>query len=141
MRRPARDHAGPPGLLIGVGGLGQCTLALLRLLAGAPVVRRPLRGEAGDRRARMGAARVLGDRQDDLLERVLDLTDGHGVSAAFDVVGADATLDLAVRSTRPLGRIVQLGLARRHGAPEGARARFGRASRVSLWGSIKGCAR
>ncbi|MBX3471374.1 MAG: NAD(P)-dependent alcohol dehydrogenase [Planctomycetes bacterium] len=129
------DH---PVLLIGVGGLGQYALALLRLLAGAQVIAVDLSEEKRAIAARMGATHVLDGGQDDLLERVLDLTDGHGVSAAFDVVGADATLDLAVRSTRPLGRIVQLGLAggtARLKALDSARfeARF----EVSLWGSIK----
>jgi propanol-preferring alcohol dehydrogenase len=36
---------------------------------------------------------------------------GVGVSAAFDFVGADGRLELAMASTRPAGRVVQVGLA------------------------------
>ena len=36
----------------------------------------------------------------------------HGVSAALDFVGMDATLELAVRSRRSLGKVTHVGLAR-----------------------------
>jgi propanol-preferring alcohol dehydrogenase len=36
---------------------------------------------------------------------------GVSVSAAFDFVGAEGTLELAMASMRPAGRVVQVGLA------------------------------
>ena len=54
---------------------------------------------------------MLDGREPGLADRVKALTDGVGVSATFDFVGSDATLELAVRSTRSLGKVSQIGLA------------------------------
>jgi propanol-preferring alcohol dehydrogenase len=63
---------------------------------------------------------------------------GHGVCAAFDFVGTDATLDLAIRSTRTLGKVSQVGLA---GGTARLKvldtSRFEVLFEATLWGSIK----
>jgi alcohol dehydrogenase, propanol-preferring len=66
------------------------------------------------------------------------LTHGHGVTAAFDSVGFDATLSLAIGATRALGKVTQVGLA-------GGAARlkvldnsaFEVTFEATLWGTIK----
>jgi len=60
------------------------------------------------------------------------------VSAAFDFVGTDAMLDLAVRSTRSLGKVSHVGLA---GGTAKLKpldnSRFEVLYEATLWGSIK----
>jgi D-arabinose 1-dehydrogenase-like Zn-dependent alcohol dehydrogenase len=74
----------------------------------------------------------------DIQARISDLTGGRGVGASFDFVGSDATLALAVSSTRALGKVSQIGLA-------GGAARlkvlentkFEVQFEATLWGTIK----
>ena len=44
-------------------------------------------------------------------QKILEIARGVGVSAAFDFVGADSTVALAMPSTQPAARVVQVGLA------------------------------
>jgi len=85
-----------------------------------------------------GAAHTFDGKEPDIVERIKDLTHGHGVSAAFDFVGADATLDLAIRSTRALGKVSHIGLAGGFARmkPLG-NIRFEVLCEATLWGSIK----
>jgi propanol-preferring alcohol dehydrogenase len=69
---------------------------------------------------------------------IKELTGGHGVTAAFDFVGSDSSLALAIGATRSLGKVTQVGLA-------GGTARlkvlenspFEVLFEATLWGTIK----
>jgi D-arabinose 1-dehydrogenase-like Zn-dependent alcohol dehydrogenase len=91
------------------------------------------------RRAReLGADVALNASAADIAAHIRELTHGHGVAAAFDFVGSDATLSLAIGSTRALGKVTQVGLA-------GGAARlkvldnsaFEVTFEATLWGTIK----
>src|SRR5215510_10467916 len=45
----------------------------------------------------------------DVVERVLELTDGRGVDTAIEALGADATFQVAVKITKPGGTISNIG--------------------------------
>jgi propanol-preferring alcohol dehydrogenase len=127
-----------PALLVGLGGLGQYGLKLLRLLAGSPVI-------AVDRDARkralahqLGAAHVLDAQDPKLAEAIRDLTKGRGVCASFDFVGTEETLALCVGATRSLGKVSQVGLA---GGTARLKvlenSRFEVQFEATLWGTVK----
>jgi propanol-preferring alcohol dehydrogenase len=125
-----------PVLVIGLGGLGQYGVKLLRLLTASPVIAVDLAPAKLDLARAYGAALAFDAREPELAQRILAAGAGLGVSAAFDFVGTDATLDLAARVTRPLGRVVQIGLA--GGAARLQvldNVRFEVAFEVSLWGN------
>ena len=86
-------------LVIWLGGLGQYGLKLLQLLSGCPIVVVDVSEQKLQLAREMGATHTLNGKEPDIVERIRDLTHGHGVSAAFDFVGTDGTLDLAIRST------------------------------------------
>jgi propanol-preferring alcohol dehydrogenase len=125
-------------LLIGVGGLGQYGLKLLRLLTGCPIIAVDVSEEKLNQARALGADVALNARAADIAEHIKELTHGHGVAAAFDFVGSDATLSLAIGSTRALGKVTQIGLA-------GGAARlkvlensaFEVQFEATLWGTIK----
>ena len=125
-----------PVLVIGLGGLGQYGVKLLRLLTASPVIAVDLVPAKLDLARAYGAAFTFDSRDPELASRIVAAGAGFGVSAAFDFVGSDATLDLAARVTRPLGRVVQIGLA---GGTARLKAlenvRFEVAFEVSLWGN------
>jgi propanol-preferring alcohol dehydrogenase len=125
-------------LVIGLGGLGQYGVKLLTILSGCPIIVVDV-SDAKMRLAReMGAAHVIDGKRQDAAAEIRDLTHGRGVSASFDFVGSDATLDLAVRSTRSLGKVTQIGLA---GGSARLKpldtSRFEVQYEATLWGTIK----
>jgi propanol-preferring alcohol dehydrogenase len=125
-------------LLIGLGGLGQYGLKLLRLLAGCPVIVVDTAEDKLRLAHELGAAHALDGKDPGLAAKIRDLTLGHGVGAAFDFVGTDATLALAVRATRSLGKVSQVGLA---GGTARMKVldntRFEVLFEATLWGTIK----
>jgi propanol-preferring alcohol dehydrogenase len=125
-------------LVIGLGGLGQYGLKLLRLLSGCPVIAVDVSDQKLALARGLGAEVVLNGRDPQLAACLKELTHGHGVAAAFDFVGSDATLALAIGATRALGKVTQVGLA-------GGSARlkvlessaFEVTFEATLWGTIK----
>jgi len=125
-------------LVIGLGGLGQYGLKLLRLLGGCRVIAVDVAPDKRETARALGADSVLDGRDPELLKKVLDLTRGLGVGAALDFVGSDATLATAIGATRTHGKVVQVGLAggtARMKALESVR--FEASFEVSLWGTVQ----
>ncbi len=100
-----------PVLVIGCGALGQFGVKILRLLTGSEIIAVDLDNGKLATAAEAGATHTISARDPDVSRKILDIARGTGVSAAFDFVGADSTLDLALTSTRSAGRVVQVGLA------------------------------
>jgi alcohol dehydrogenase, propanol-preferring len=125
-------------LLIGVGGLGQYGLKLLRLLTGCPIIAVDVSEEKVREARELGADVALNGGAADIAAQVKAQAGGRGVAAALDFVGSDATLALAIASTRALGKVTQVGLA-------GGTARlkvlentaFEVQFEATLWGTIK----
>ncbi|GAA1383273.1 NAD(P)-dependent alcohol dehydrogenase [Kitasatospora putterlickiae] len=56
-----------------------------------------------------GADAIVDFTKEDVVERVLELTDGQGVDTAVEALGADATFQTCVRITKPGGTISNTG--------------------------------
>ncbi|HEY7441932.1 MAG TPA: NAD(P)-dependent alcohol dehydrogenase [Vicinamibacterales bacterium] len=100
-----------PVLVIGCGALGQFGVKILRLLSGAEIIAIDLDDQKLATAREFGATHTINARDLEVQRRILDIARGVGVSAVFDFVGADSTLALALATTRPAGRVVQVGLA------------------------------
>ena len=127
-----------PALLIGLGGLGQYGLKLLRLLAGCPVIVVDVSADKLRLARELGASHAIDGKDANVATQIQDLTGGRGVNAAFDFVGSDATLALAVAATRSLGKVSQIGLAggtARMKVLENTR--FEVQFEATLWGTVK----
>jgi D-arabinose 1-dehydrogenase-like Zn-dependent alcohol dehydrogenase len=111
---------------------------LIRLLAGCPIIAVDVSPAKLALARELGATQVLDGRDADLATQIRDLTHGHGVSASFDFVGSEATLALAIATTRSLGKVSQIGLA--GGAARMKvldNTRFEVLFEATLWGTIK----
>ena len=91
------------------GGVGLIACQWAKAL-GATVI-----GTAGSaEKARLakehGCDHVILYREEDVVERVRDLTDGEGVAVVYDSVGRD-TFDASLDCLRPLGMLVSFGNA------------------------------
>jgi alcohol dehydrogenase, propanol-preferring len=125
-------------LVIGLGGLGQYGVKLLRVLSGCPIIVVDVAASKLQLAREMGADHVIDGSNPDPAAEIRELTKGQGVNASFDFVGTDSTLDLAVRSTRSLGKVSQIGLAGGSARMKPLdNSRFEVQFEATLWGTIK----
>jgi propanol-preferring alcohol dehydrogenase len=107
----ARDRLvpGSAAVVIGIGGLGQMAVQLLKATTGARIVALDLDDHKLEIARRAGADLVV--RSDaaavDAIRREL----GGGADVVLDVVGSDATLGLGAKLLRAEGHLVIIGLA------------------------------
>jgi propanol-preferring alcohol dehydrogenase len=129
------DH---PVLVIGAGGLGQYGVKLLRLFSGAQIIVVDTSADKRSTALALGASHALDAKDSQVVKAILDLSRGAGVSAAFDFVGSETSLQTAIAATRSLGRVYQVGLAggtARMKVLENARFEVG--FEATLWGTVK----
>jgi len=109
----AVEHAaGRPLLVIGAGGVGLAAVMGAVLVGADPVVVVDVDPAKLELATAVGASAVLDARDGDVVERVLDLTDGVGVPWAIDAVGSPDTMRQGVSALAPEGTLVAVGLSR-----------------------------
>jgi propanol-preferring alcohol dehydrogenase len=111
VRRVQPHLAGPAtAVVVGVGGLGQYAIQLLRELTGAVTVAVDVVPERLERARELGAVAGV-PAGSDAAQALADLTHGEGAQAVLDFVGTDESLALAARAVGRRGVIALLGLA------------------------------
>jgi propanol-preferring alcohol dehydrogenase len=100
---------GSSAVVIGVGGLGQMAVQLLRVLSPARVIAVDTSEQKLARARELGAEATV--RADDkAVEHVRALTRGLGAELVLDIVGIDSTLKLAAGVARQRGQLTVIGL-------------------------------
>lgn len=108
----ARVEAGETVLVLGAGMIG------LGAIAGAGIARgaRVIAADVDDRKLALarkaGAAETIHSRDQDLHERVAELTGGHGPDVVIEAVGLAETFVAAVTEVCYAGRVVYIGYAK-----------------------------
>ncbi|GAA4390259.1 NAD(P)-dependent alcohol dehydrogenase [Brevibacterium sp. NPDC049920] len=105
---PQLAGGGKTALVIGLGGLGQIGVQILRALTGATIIATDMKPEAMAQAEKYGAVTVPGG--DDQVDRIRELTGGRGVDAVFDFVGAAPTIGVAMASVAVQGRVTIVGI-------------------------------
>ncbi|WP_147385466.1 zinc-binding dehydrogenase [Oleomonas cavernae] len=101
--------AGDPLLIIGAGGVGLMAIQMAKALyPQAPLIVAEIDPVKAEAALAAGAAAVLDPREKESLTRLQ--REFGGVHAAFDFVGAESTLQLAVKALRRGGSAVVVGL-------------------------------
>ncbi len=101
--------AGDAVAIVGVGGLGTFGVQIAKKMGAAPVIAVDADPAALQRAEAMGADEVIVAGEGSVGRAVKLLTDG-GVDVAIEFVGQASTLDAAVKSLRPGGRAVAVGV-------------------------------
>ena len=110
IRRRARVEAGESVLVIGAGGLGTYGIQFARLAGAGAVIAADTDPRALERAADLGVDEtILVEPGVSVGRQVKMLSDG-GVDAAIEFVGSASTVDAAVKSIRPGGRAVVVGV-------------------------------
>lgn len=102
---------GQPLAVFGAGGVGLAAVMGAALTGAHPVIAIDLDPVKLELAQRVGATHVIDAREGDVVERVLELSDG-GVPWMIDAVGAPATMAQAFACLRPAGTLVAVGLSR-----------------------------
>nr|WP_179614954.1 NAD(P)-dependent alcohol dehydrogenase [Nocardioides marinisabuli] len=84
-------------LVLGAGGLGHIAVQILKATTDARIVAVDVSRDKLETATLAGADEVLLNGAE-VVSGIRELTDGHGVDAAFDFVGSQATLDVAAQS-------------------------------------------
>lgn len=101
---------GSTAVVIGAGGLGQMAIQILRALSAATkIVAVDTSVDKLETAKKMGADEVLlsGDKA---VKRIKDMTREQGAEVVLDLVGVNATLQMAAQVSRVLGHLTIVGL-------------------------------
>lgn len=101
---------GSVAVIIGIGGLGQFAVEILREISGARIIALDVKEEAlAAVRDKVDHTFMSNDPQ--VAERVLEVAGGYGADFVLDLVGNNATLELAGAIVAPYGAIRVPGLS------------------------------
>jgi 2-desacetyl-2-hydroxyethyl bacteriochlorophyllide A dehydrogenase len=108
VRRRAEVQPGQDVVVMGTGGLGVHAIQVLRL-SGARIIAVDLVPEKLELAQQMGADQTIDARQEDVAERILELTHGAGVDAVLEFVGLPQIVEMDLRLLKRAGVLVLLG--------------------------------
>ncbi len=97
-------------LVIGAGPIGLFCQQALQVLRGARVLVADLSPERLAVAKKLGAARVINPREEDIVKVMAAETDGEGADLSVDAVGGAITKKAALEAVRPGGASVWIGL-------------------------------
>jgi len=126
----AKVGPGTSVAVVGDGAVGLCGVIAAKRLGAERIV---MLGRHPDRIAlarQFGATDVVSERGAEAVERVLELTGGHGVNSALECVGLAAAMQTAIGITRPGGAVGRVGVPQDATMP-GSQAAFFRDITVS----------
>ena len=96
-------------VIIGAGFMGNLVQKLVAMQGPRHLIVADTRADALERARKLGATHVVNPAKESLPEAVKALTDGKGADVSFEVVGAQAPLNLLGDVTRMSGKVVLVG--------------------------------
>lgn len=100
--------AGTSVLVVGAGGVGLSVIQGANLQSPSSIIAVDLSTERLELAREFGATHTLDGADPDVLDRILELTDG-GVQTAFEAIGNPRTIELAYAALAPGGTAVVVG--------------------------------
>lgn len=110
--RKLRLELGESAMVIGLGLLGMFAAQLARIDGAIPVIVSDCNATRRDLALALGAEHALAPDEENLAEKVLELTGGRGVDGIVEVTGAAAALQQALDCVAFRGRVSLLGCTR-----------------------------
>jgi threonine dehydrogenase-like Zn-dependent dehydrogenase len=106
----ARVGPGKSAAVVGDGAVGLCAVIAAKRLGADQII---ILGRHADRIAlarEFGATDVVSERGDEAVERVRELTGGHGVHSVLECVGLEQSMQTAIEIARPGGAVGRVGV-------------------------------
>jgi alcohol dehydrogenase len=101
-------------VVVGAGPIGLSAIQTAGLYGAATVIAVDISESRLKRSIAFGADETINSARENVRERVLELTNGHGAHVAIEAVGIPETFELCTTVVRPGGRIANVGV---HGKP------------------------
>jgi threonine dehydrogenase-like Zn-dependent dehydrogenase len=120
----ARAGPGKTVAVVGDGAVGLCGVIATKRLGAERII---MMGRHADRIAlakEFGATDVVSERGAEAVERVKELTGGHGVHAVLECVGLDQSMETAIGIARPGGAVGRVGVPQSETIPASRPAFF-----------------
>ena len=95
----------------GVGGVGTHVVQLARLVGAVPVIAVDINPAVLDRALELGADHAFNARDDQLIDKIADITGGRRLDVAFDAVGLKSSFEQALECLTVGGRLVGVGMS------------------------------
>jgi alcohol dehydrogenase len=96
--------------IVGAGPIGIATLLTAQFYAPAEIIMIDLDNNRLEVAKSFGATQVINSNTDNVLEKIMSLTDGIGVDVAIEAVGIPATFELCEAIIGPGGHIANIGV-------------------------------
>jgi L-iditol 2-dehydrogenase len=105
----APEADGSPALVVGAGLIGLLVVQALKVRGWREIIAVDLDEGRLALAAKLGATRTFSANEENLLARIREAAGGESAGTSFEVVGAAAPVDLAIRSVRKGGTVVLVG--------------------------------
>lgn len=111
MAHAAEVRLGDVIAVIGIGGVGSSCLQLARAFGASEVIAVDVQDEKLEKAKSIGATHIINARNEDVVNKIKEITGGKGVDIAFEALGRTQTFGQCVQSVRAGGKAVMIGLA------------------------------
>jgi succinate semialdehyde reductase (NADPH) len=111
IRHGADLRGGERVAVVAVGGVGLNVVQIAHAFGASQIIAIDVRDDKLEIARRVGATDVINAETTNTTERVRELTDGHGVDVAFEVLGRPETFVQALDIVGDGGRMVAVGIA------------------------------
>jgi threonine dehydrogenase-like Zn-dependent dehydrogenase len=101
-------------VIAGMGPIGMCMLQIAKLKSPAMLIALDLQSDRLALAAELGADLTMNPAEEDVVERVLELTDGYGCDVYIEASGAGPAVPQGLAMIRKLGTFVEFSV---HGGP------------------------
>jgi threonine dehydrogenase-like Zn-dependent dehydrogenase len=121
----AKVGPGKSAAVVGDGAVGLCGVIAAKRLGAEQII---ILGRHADRIALsrdFGATDVVSERGAEAVERVKDLTGGHGVHSVLECVGLNQSVQTAVEIARPGGAVGRVGVPQHESMPGATTSFYG----------------
>jgi threonine dehydrogenase-like Zn-dependent dehydrogenase len=106
----AKVGPGKSVAVVGDGAVGLCGVIAAKRLGAEQIVIMGRHEDRTELAREFGATDVVSERGPEAVERVQQLTDGHGVDAVLECVGLDRSMETAIEIARPGGAVGRVGV-------------------------------
>lgn len=106
----AKVRPGSSVLVIGVGGVGMNVIQGARAASASTIIAVDIVDQKLEWAKGFGATHTINSKEEDVVTRVMEITDGVGVDFAFEVISNPTTIGQAFAATARMGTVVVIGL-------------------------------
>ncbi|KAF5745090.1 GroES-like zinc-binding alcohol dehydrogenase family protein [Tripterygium wilfordii] len=111
MAHAAEVRAGDSVAVIGIGGVGSSCLQIARAFGASDIIAVDVQDEKLQKAKALGATHTINALQEDVIERIKEITGGFGADIAVEALGKPKTFLQCVQSVKDGGKAVMIGLS------------------------------